>query len=291
MKPLVYVITINYNSAQHTVEMVNNLVESYYDNLKIIVVDNCSEQNDLDKLKEITDRATIIRSETNTGFAGGNNLGIKLAMDEDADYVLLLNNDTVVEKNAISILVSKLEEGNASVACPKILNYYDRRIINYAGGDIVSYKGAVRIDGIGQVDNGIFNKERNVTFAHGCCMLIAADTIRKVGYMTEDYFLYFEDTDYSARLTRQGEKIIYCPDAVIYHKESVSTDKFSDNYQFYFCRNRMLFTKRNIALSVKYVAYLYSLMYMIKHLAKGDFKLQNITDALKAFVSNNTGKR
>lgn len=291
MKPLVYVITINYNSAQHTVEMVNNLVESDYDNLKIIVVDNCSEQNDLDKLQEIADRVTIIRSETNTGFAGGNNLGIKLAMDEDADYVLLLNNDTAVEKNAISILVNELEEGNVSVACPKILNYYDRRIINYAGGDIVSYKGAVRIDGIGQVDKGIFNKERNVTFAHGCCMLIDMDTIRKVGYMTEDYFLYFEDTDYSARLIRQGEKIIYCPNAVIYHKESVSTKKFSDNYQFYFCRNRMLFVKRNIALPVKYIAYLYSLMYMIKHLAKGDFKLQNITDALKAFVSNNTGKR
>lgn len=291
MKPLVYVITINYNSAQHTVEMVNNLVESDYDNLKVIVVDNCSEQNDLDKLKEITDRATIIRSETNTGFAGGNNLGIKLAMDEDADYVLLLNNDTAVEKNAISILVNELEESNVSVACPKILNYYDRRIINYAGGDIVSYKGAVRIDGIGQVDKGIFNKERNVTFAHGCCMLIGMDTIRKVGYMTEDYFLYFEDTDYSARLIRQGEKIIYCPNAVIYHKESVSTNKFSDNYQFYFCRNRMLFVKRNISLPVKYIAYLYSLMYMIKHLAKGDFKLQNITDALKAFVSNNTGKR
>lgn len=291
MKPLVYVITINYNSAQHTVEMVNNLVESDYDNLKIIVVDNCSEQNDLDKLQEIADRVTIIRSETNTGFAGGNNLGIKLAMDEDADYVLLLNNDTAVEKNAISILVNELEEGNVSVACPKILNYYDRRIINYAGGDIVSYKGAVRIDGIGQVDKGIFNKERNVTFAHGCCMLIDMDTIRKVGYMTEDYFLYFEDTDYSARLIRQGEKIIYCPNAVIYHKESVSTKKFSDNYQFYFCRNRMLFVKWNIALPVKYIAYLYSLMYMIKHLAKGDFKLQNITDALKAFVSNNTGKR
>lgn len=291
MNPLVYVITINYNSSIHTIEMVNNLWGSDYENLRILVVDNCSESDDLQQLSEISDKITLIKSKCNLGFAGGNNLGIKLAMKEGAKYVLLLNNDTVSEKNAISILVKKIQEYSADVACPKILNYYNRKKINYAGGDIVAYKGGVRIDGIGQVDNGVFNQYRNITFAHGCCMLIDTDTIVDVGLMADDYFLYFEDTDYSARLINKGKKIIYCPDAVVYHKESVSTNKYSDNYQFYFCRNRMLFIKRHISLPVKNIAYLYSIMYMIKHLIKGDFKLHNVIEALKAFFSNKVGKR
>ncbi len=290
-RPLLYVITINYNSAIHTVEMVNNLQQSSYDNIRVIVVDNCSSPDDRILLEELADKAQIIASEDNLGFAGGNNLGINLALQEGADYVLLLNNDTTVEKDALDVMIECLVKEQANVICPKILNYYDRDLIYYAGGDIIAYKGGVRIDGLGKVDCGQYDDSRQITFAHGCCMLLEASTIKEVGLLSDEYFLYFEDTDYSSRLTKQGKKMMYCPGAIIYHKESVSTKKYSANYQYYFCRNRLLFVQRNIAFPIKYLAYLYSLLYMLKHLAKRDFQLANITSALQAFGRKRLGQR
>ena len=283
MRPLLYVITVNYNTADHTIEMVKSVKASNYDNLQIIIIDNASSYKDFKKLDKVKDDAIIIRSEENLGFSGGNNIGLRKAISDGAKYALLLNNDTTVDKDAISILVNYIENGYADVVCPNV--------INYAGGDLISYKGAVRINGIGEYDCRKYDEVNEITFAHGCCILASIDTWNLVGLMDEKYFLYFEDTALSAELLKKEKKMLYIPDAVIYHKESVSTKKFSDNYQYYFCRNRLLYIKEYGRYPMKFVAYIYTLLYMIKHLFNGNFNLNNVYKALISFIKNETGKR
>lgn len=294
MKKIVYVITINYNSASHTKEMVKSVLESNYENLKIIVVDNASNHEDykkLEELKYLNKNIIIIRSNTNLGFSGGNNIGLKKSIEDGATYAMLLNNDTTINKDTISKMVEYIENSKADVVCPKIVNYYNHNLINYAGGDLNSYKGAVKIYGIGKEDKGQFDEEKNITFAHGCCVLASLETWKKVGLMDEKYFLYFEDTALSAKFNREKLKMKYIPNAIVYHKESISTRKFSDNYQYYFCRNRLLYISENIKFPIKIVSYFYTSMYILKHILKRDFLWSNVSEAIISFINGNFGMR
>lgn len=288
---LVYIISVNFNAAEHTIEMVNSLKNIVYKKYKIIIIDNGSNFSDYEKLKQIEDSCILIRSETNLGFSGGNNIGIKRAIEDKADYILLLNNDTIVEKNFLNELIESMERNNSDLVCPKILNYYNKQIINYAGGDIVPYKGAVNIYGLGECDSEKYNCVKDITFAHGCCLLTSTEALIKTEGLEDSYFLYFEDTDLSARLKLLGKRMIYEPKAIIYHKESISTKKFSDNYQYYFCRNRLQFIKRNIKYPMKIIALLYTSLYMLKHLLHGDFKMENCICAIRDFKNQDLGKR
>lgn len=291
MKPSLYVVSINYNTAEHTIEMVQNLRQSHYDNLHILIIDNCSQQEDFEKLQQANLPAQLIRSEQNLGFSGGNNIGLRIAAENNADYIMLLNNDTTVEPDALCVMVDCLEQGAAHAVCPKILSYHDHSLIGYAGGYLSDIKGAVFIPGVGQRDNGQFDQSQPITFASGCCVMMRRETWMQLGYMEEKYFLYFEDTALSAKLRRLNKTVLYLPQAVIYHKESVSTTRYSDNYQYYFCRNRLLYIRENISFPVKLLSYCYTGMYMLKHLSKGNFSPNNVTAAIKDFSRSRFGQR
>ena len=291
MNQTVYVITINYNSAIHTIEMVKSVMQSDYINIKIIIVDNNSEEEDYKKLYEISNKATIIRSKVNLGFSGGNNIGIRAAINENAKYIMIINNDTIIKKDTISEMINALNNKKADVICPKILNYYNHNVINYAGGELVNYKGGVKIYGLGKNDKESLNKEKIVTFAHGCCILTTTDIWKKVDFMDEKYFLYFEDVALSAKFKKFNKSIMYFPKAVVYHKESTSTNKFSDNYQYYFCRNRLLYISENIKLPVRLISYIYTGAFMIKHILKKEYSVYNVYCAIRAFINKEFGIR
>lgn len=291
MTPLLCVVAINYNTAADTIEMVDSVIKSDYPNLRIIVVDNCSTLEDYEKLNVIKDRAVVIRSERNSGFSGGNNIGLHYAQQLGAKYVMLLNSDTAINKKAIRAMVACLESGEADVACPKILNYYNREEIGYAGGELRDYKGAVWIRGIRQKDKSQYEEKTQITFVSGCCVLMDMQTWEQVNFMEEKYFLYFEDTALSAALRRAGKKMLYVPQAVVYHKESVSTGKRSDNYQYYFCRNRLLYSKDNISQPIRLIAYGYTGLYIIKKVIKGTFSWGNVYAAIRDFLQGNFGER
>lgn len=276
--PLVFIILVNYKGVEHTIECIKSLQQITYSNYRIIVVDNCSEDNSLEKLKEFQAVVVLIKNRTNNGFAGGNNLGIKYAMQNEADYVLLLNNDTIVEPDFLDELVKKTST-DIGINIGKILSYYDRGMLWYAGGKINWLKGCTDVNGF-ERDNGQYDKEENVTFASGCCMLISKNVISKVGILKEDYFLYFEDTDYCARVLKNGYKILYSPRSVIYHKESISTVKGSFNYVYYFIRNRLYFIKDNFKISNKVIAYSYTILFS---LVKGLLGRQNMKATIIAY--------
>lgn len=280
----VFIVLVNYNGMKHTIECVESIRKINYPNHKVIVVDNNSDEP-VDYLQQKYPEVEVIRSNTNLGFAGGNNLGIKSALENKADYILLLNNDTTVEVDFLDILINRMELYGADVVCPRIVNYYNREIIMYAGGDISKFKGGVTI-----YDN-IRKHDRRITFAHGCCMLLKSDVFKNVGLLPEEYFLYYEDTAYSAKLQQHGCVIYYIEDAVIYHKESVSTHKGSDDFQYYFIRNRLTFVKQYIQMPIKLVAYFYTSLFILKGIIQGGFDKYNCRQAIDDFVRCRLGKR
>jgi hypothetical protein len=292
MEPFVSIILVNYNTAEHTLECVDSLNNIDYKNYEIVIVDNLSRTEDVEKLNSITNsKVTVIKNKENSGFSGGNNLAIKMVL-EKSDYILLLNNDTTVEKDFLNIMINKAEsESDIGVVCPKIFNYYNRTEVSYGSADINYFKGGVFIYGINEKNEKVYNTSREITFATGCCMLIKAETLRKTGLLPEEYFLYFEDTDYSMKVMKSGYKMWYEPMAVIYHKESVSTEKCSPNYQYYFSRNRFMFIKKNFELKNKITAYPVSFMYIVKSILKGDFDIKNSFAGLRDFLIGKTGKR
>lgn len=291
--PKVSVIIVNYNGIEDTLECLESLKKCEYNNLSIIIVDNASDDVNIKKLNEIEGAfIKVLYNNENLGFSGGNNVGIRVALEEKADLVCLLNNDTIVEADFIPAMVNRLlVSDKVSVVSPMIKDYYSMERISYAGGDINSFKGGVFIEGINSYDEQRMQVARRITFASGCCMLIRAEVFKYIGYLTEDYFLYYEDTDFSKRVINAGYEMFYEPKAVIYHKESVSTELYSDNYQYYFVRNRLKFISENLTLINKLTAYPWTVLYILKKIFEKKFMLKNVQLAIYDFLNHNYGKK
>ena len=287
------IILVNYNGSNDTLECINSLKKCNYPNYEVVVVDNSSKDNDRDNLvKNMPNDIKIIFSNINTGFSGGNNLGINYAINNGAEYICLLNNDTVVEFDFLSNLYSIItKHSNIGIVSPMIKNYYNHSEITYGGGFVNHIKGGVFIYGINSDDHEIMQQCRKITFASGCCMLFRKEVFLNIGGLPEDYFLYFEDTDFSEKAINLGFEIWYAPSAVIYHKESVSTNKNSPNYQYYFVRNRLFFIRDNFNIINKFSAYPITLLYAIKKIITKQFQFRNVLDGCVDFLKGKNGKR
>lgn len=254
--PLVSIVTINYKQSGVTNELLASLDKITYPSYEVIVVDNGSGGGDADKIDLSHRSVRLIRSSTNLGFAGGNNLGIK---DARGKYILLLNNDTEVAPGFLEPMVELLE-GNSSIGAvsPKIKFYYQPNTIQYAGFTAMN-PFTLRMSAIGshQVDTGEFDATRPTHFAHGCAMMVPRSVIDDVGLMPEMYFLYYEEHDWSKMILRAGYSIYYQPQSVVLHKESISVSKASPLKTYYINRNRILFMRRNLGLLHKGVSSVY----------------------------------
>lgn len=253
--PLVFVSILNYNGKDNTVDCLKSLEKISKENfdLKVIVIDNASkEEFELPVFPNLD--LEVIRNNKNLGFSGGHNVGIKYAMSKRADYILILNNDTVVDKNLISELIKGSKE-NAEIVAPKIYFYpglefhKDRykkeekgKVFWYAGG-IMDWKNVIgHHRGVDEVDSGQYDKVQSTDFASGCCMMVKKEVFEKVGKFDERYFLYYEDNDLSQRAKRSDFRILYNPKAILWHKNAGSVGGSGSFVQdYYITRNRMLF--------------------------------------------------
>jgi GT2 family glycosyltransferase len=252
---LVSIITVNFNQAKVTEELLRSLAKITYEAVEIIVVDNGSKENSF-YLKELFPQIKLIRSQQNLGFAGGNNLGIKQAKGE---YILLINNDVEVHPNFIEPLIQQLDlDENAIAVSPKIKYFHSPTKIQYAGSYRVNpftLKNGHR--GTGSEDKGQFETTQITDYAHGACMMIPRKTLTKIGLMNEQYFLYYEEQDWCERMIRTGGNIYYVHDSVVFHKESISTGKNSPLKTYYLNRNRILFARKNFKGIQFFVSMLY----------------------------------
>ena len=265
----VHIILLNWNNEEDTLECVKSLEEINYDNYKIIIVDNGSKIGSVLKIKKQYPEIKIIENKKNLGFAGGNNVGIKYAVENGADYVLLLNNDTTVEKDFLSELVKAGEsDKKVGILGSKIFFYNEPNRIWFAGGKVSWMKNKGTHIGLDEIDNKQYDEIKEVDYLTGCSLLIKKEVIEKIGVLAEDYFLYYEDTDFSLRARNAGYKIIYIPKSKIYHKISRSTKPGSSSYIYYHTRNGLVLAKRNGSLLNKIILYPYCVFLFLKQIIK-----------------------
>lgn len=245
--PEVTVVILNWNGLEDTLECLESLRKITYPNYKVVVIDNGSKGNDAQILEEkFGNFIHLIRNEINIGFAGGNNIGIQWALNRDTNHVLLLNNDTVVDPRFLKELVRAAEsDQRIGIVGPKIYYYYWPNRIYSAGGKINFWTGKAPTTGARQIDDGTFDSTKEVDYTSGCALLIKEETIRKIGFLNDMYFAYYEETEWCVKARRQGYKVVYVPKAKIWHKTPRGARKLSELRLYYMTRNRFLFMKRN----------------------------------------------
>lgn len=288
---MVAIILVNYNGSDDTIDCIKSLSEMRDIDYKIIVVDNCSTDNSLDKLEKLRKKYkfTLLQTNDNNGFAAGNNLGIEYA--ENADYYLLLNNDTIVESDFLKKLTDEFARNpKCGATISKILYYSQPDTIWYAGGSFNKISARCEHYHFNE-KNFISDKSpQKVTFASGCCLCISKQIIEKVGLLNEAFFLYEEDVDYCYRILEAGFDIVYIPDSVIYHKVSASTGQGSSLSQFYSVRNKYYLIQMHFKGINKFMAYLYCTAQFWFRCIKKEQNFKYYKLGFKSFVRNEIGR-
>lgn len=276
MDIIISVITVNYNGFKDTCALIDSIPSD--DSIEVIVVDNASAKDEATQISQLYPNAHIIRSTQNLGFAGGNNLGLKAARGK---YLYLVNNDTFLKGSdsdkhkSLQIMINRLESSpTIGMVCPKILFAWPPNPIQFAG-----YTPLSRITirnkaiGCGEEDRGQYQNAHSTPYAHGAAMMIKREALENAGFMPECYFLYYEELDWSVMFTQAGYEIWYEPTSIIYHKESQTTGTDSSLKTYYITRNRLLFVKRNIQRSTKWLSYSYLIgLVAIRDILKYTFK-------------------
>jgi len=258
---LVSIVTVNFNQPLVTELLLKSLQDvNTYPNIEVIVVDNGSQVNPVPAWKHKYPEVVFVRSDINTGFAGGNNIGIHYAK---GDYLFLINNDTEVTPSLIEQLTRSLTDNpEIGMISPKI-HYFDQPgLLQYAGYTNMNYYLA-RNHCIGQFeeDKGQYDFMSGKTgYAHGAAMMIRREAVNKAGLMSENYFLYYEELDWCERIRNAGYEIHTNLSALIYHKESVSVGKRSALKEYFMTRNRILFIRKN---APGFSFFIFSLYFLI----------------------------
>lgn len=258
------IVILNFNGEKDTLECLKSIQNLETDGFEFltVVVDNASKKEfspPVGGSEFRTGELKIIQNKENLGFSGGNNVGIRYALQNNADYILILNNDTVVDKNLVLELVKVAQSDESiGIVVPKIYFakgyefHKDRykesekgKVIWYAGG-VMDWRNVIGVHrGVDEVDHGQYEKVQETDFASGCCMLVKREVFQRVGLFDEKYFLYYEDNDLSQKVKREGYRIVYSPKAVLWHKNAGSAGGSGSELQdYYITRNRLLFGMR-----------------------------------------------
>ncbi|MCF6341566.1 MAG: glycosyltransferase family 2 protein [Bacteroidales bacterium] len=272
----VFIIVINFGTPEHTIECLESIHENSYDTYQTVVVDISNLNQSVSKLskwmKEKNDkRFYLIREEKNKGFAFANNIGMKYALgQDDCDFLWILNNDTIIERNSLEALIScHLEKSKPGFTGSKILDYENPEIIQNIGGTFNKWTGYSVLVGMGRKDSGQFDKQQlEVDYVVGASMLCHKSLIRQIGFMPEDYFLYYEDIDWCTSAQQAGFKNYSCANSRVYHKQGISTGSkllTGDNHlqnKKYLYRSYLTFYRRHFKHFLP-IAYLILLKQMV----------------------------
>ena len=293
MEKSVYFILVNYKNSYLTIDCIESLKTINYSKYRIIVIDNFSPDDSFKQLTEYNrdNYFTLIQSARNGGFSYANNIGIRLALEEKADYIILLNNDTIVTKDFLVPLLTPFHNNkNVGATTPRIMYESDRNIYWYGGGKL--YKNIARVKHF--LINTTFQPDKSdeieVSFISGCCICLPAFVIKECGYLDESYFLYEEDVDYCFKLLQNKYKLYYIPSSIIYHKVNSSTGKNSPLVQYYMIRNKYLLIKKHLSGISRLIANTINTIIFIKRLITKEISLSIFMKAIKNFHKGETGK-
>ncbi len=265
-QPLVSIISVNFNQIQVTLELLESLRNISFRNFEIILVDNGSSKDSTKLISEAYPEVNYIYNDKNLGFSGGNNLGIRASKGE---YLFFVNNDAEITEGCIETLLQLFNSiPQLGIVSPRIC--YDLKLTN--NQQIIQYAGATHVHpitarneilGEKQLDKGQFNEAEETAYVHGAAMMIKREVIGNVGIMPEEFFLYYEELDWSEQIRNAGYKVYVEPNALVFHKESLAVGKNSTLKTYYHIRNRIFFVRRNRSGSQIAIFYLFLFFFTI----------------------------
>jgi GT2 family glycosyltransferase len=269
--PLVYILVLNWNDADNTLDCLRSIGDLDYGNLRTVIVDNGSTDGSVCAIRKAFPQVELIVNDSNLGFGGGANVGFAYAQQQQADYVFFVNNDTFLDRLLLKELVRVAEaHPRAGLLAPKIY-FYDRSdVIWSAGARFVPFPPRVKIIGLGKPDRSRYNELRRLDFATGCALLIRREVLDTVGGFDPLFWpIYHEDYDYCARVSKAGWEIWYVPTAVMWHKESQSQGK-PGMKAFHLGKNGVLFYLRHGRPPLLSLV-LFTLWVVVRELVKGNW--------------------
>lgn len=241
LKSKVFILILNWNSSLECIRLYSQLLN--YTNFKeIYVLDNNSALSEQEILEKAIPHGNYIQTGANLGYAGGNNIGIEMALKKGAEFVCILNPDIEIENNFISPLIEEcISNPNIGVIGPRICFHDSKEKIYSDGGLVYPRKGykTTHVNHLLDESNSEFKKLNDVGYVNGSAMIIPAASFKYAGFMREDFFLYFEETEWCMRLKDNGKSIKVAPFEKVYHKSSVK----GSTYNFYMNRNRIWLSK------------------------------------------------
>lgn len=250
---LIYFIIINWNNLPDTLKCLQTIKENCYKNYKIILINNSPQEEGVESLKTF-DKLEVINNKTNVGFAKANNQGIQRAIADKADYVLILNNDTTVDKYFLPPLISACEDNPKTIVSPSIYLYNSVNIDSY-GGRLIYWAGIARL-----IKRPV---SKPPDYLSGACLLCKTDYFSDIGLFNDDFFCYYEDMDWALRAQKKGYNLRIVYPSKIWHKSSASTKtkKGWGPIKFYYmARNNLLLADKNF---MGYKKFFWILAYLI----------------------------
>jgi GT2 family glycosyltransferase len=282
LKPKVAVVILTYNRIEVSKSCILSVLKSKYPNYVVIVVDNASTDGTPDVIKSEFPFIRLIRSDENLGYTGGNNIGISYAIKkEDCDYILILNDDTVVESNLINELVDVAEKWpKTGIASPKTVFFEKPNRLIQAYGNRNFY--------LGVQSQSLFGKRvpEEIGLVRGTCFLIKKQLIEKIGLMDENFFLYFDEADLSYRVRKAGFRIIYTPSARVYHKRDPRwvSGKITPVVLYYSTRNELIFARKHLNPLLFFPLWIPRFILSLIRCALETRKIEVVTAILEGFI-------
>lgn len=254
--PLVSVIILNWNGIKDTLECLESVYQIQYDNFFVVVVDNGSKDDSCIKIRNIYPQLQLIENGSNLGFAEGNNVGIRYALSCGADYIWILNNDTVVDPYALAALMDVADgNNNIGILGSKIYYYDTPELLWFAGGPMDWDEFETPHVGINEKDCGQYDEVKDYDRITGCSMLVSRRLCEQIGLMDPAYFLYVEEVDWCLRAWAGGLRVVYVPGSRVYHKVSSSVQLLGlkqELFSYYKTRNLMYLVQKNFKVPARY---------------------------------------
>lgn len=244
--PQVAIIILNWNNPSDTIACLDSVQRLEYANYRVLVVDNGSIDDSVIRIRTAHPDIEIIETGENLGYAGGNNVGVRNALEHQADYICILNNDTIIARDSLMLMVNEAESAaSIGVVGPRIHFCEPSNMIFSEGSWIDWRRGTIHHHAFGQLKDETqpqpAKKPKDVDFIIGCCVLFKRSVLETIGLLNTRYYLNYEDVDWCVRAMRAGYRVRYVPQAVLWHHVSATLGQASPQNTYYMTRNSLLF--------------------------------------------------
>ena len=270
--PCVWAVTLGFNNAEDTVECLQSLEKSTYPNLRLLMVDNASKDNTIERVMQELPDVDVIQMPENIGFARGFNTAIVYALEHGADFVFMINNDTVVDPELISRLVAEGQaDPKAGVLAPKIYYYDHKDTVWSAGSRYRKFPPVIVIQKGTGPDDGAFDSIRDLDYVTTCALMLSRTFLEDQGLLDANFFFFSEDYDLSIRAREAGYVLRFVSDAHMCHKVSKSTQAGSPNPFFWFTygRSTAIFCRKHHSFDSWLTGPVHILYVLARMLAEG----------------------